>query len=57
MDKGRIRDFLKKPSVKKAGELLKLSKKPAKNNDRVANRILSFNRTFILTGVGKQSRV
>jgi hypothetical protein len=40
------KDFLKKLFVKKVGELLSLAK-PAKNNDRAANRTLPFERTFI----------
>jgi hypothetical protein len=37
VDKGRLRDFLKDPLLI---ELLNSSKQPAKNNDKVAKRIL-----------------
>jgi hypothetical protein len=39
--------FLKEPSVKKSQGTAQSEQKPAKNNDRVANRTLSLKRTFI----------
>ena len=39
--------FFKNPSVKKAGVPVQSEHKRAKNNERVANRTLSFERTFI----------
>jgi hypothetical protein len=39
--------FLKRPSAKRAGELLNLSRKPTKNNDEAAIWALPFERTFI----------
>jgi hypothetical protein len=46
MDKGRLRAFLK-TLCKKSWGIAQSEQKPAKNNDRVANRTLSFKRTPI----------
>jgi hypothetical protein len=47
MDKGRLRAFLKKTSARKAGLIAQSEQKPAKNNDRIADRTLSIKRTPI----------
>jgi len=46
--KGQLRVFLKKPPLKKKSQgTAQSEQKPAKNNDRVANRTLSLKRTLI----------
>jgi hypothetical protein len=46
MDKGKPRAFLKAPFEKTWG-ITQLEQKPAKSNDRAANRVLSFKRTSV----------
>jgi len=46
VDKGKLRAFLK-PICGKSWGVAQSEQKPAKNNDRVADRTLSFKRTFI----------
>jgi ribonuclease HI len=43
----QARGFLKRPSTKRPGELLSLSRKPAKNIDKAVYRTLSFKRAPI----------
>ena len=49
VDKGKLGAFFKKKKTpgKKRQETAQYEQKPAQNNDRVANRTLSFKRTFI----------
>jgi len=39
--------FLQRPSAKKSWGFTRPEQKPPKNNDRAANRVLSFKRTFV----------
>ena len=54
MDKSKLRAFLKDPLLKKLETYLP-EYKPPMNNDRTANRTLSFERTSTQTDTGKQS--
>jgi hypothetical protein len=42
VDKGRLRSFFKEIFCKKSWRIAQCKQKPAKNNDWVANRTLSF---------------
>ena len=48
--------FLKKTICHKSWRTAQSEQKPAKNNDRAANRTLSFKRTTISNGAAKQSQ-
>jgi hypothetical protein len=54
LGKGTLRALLKDPLLK---EKENCSKQIPANNDRVANRTLSFTRTFVYREAGKQSEV
>jgi len=54
LGKGMLRASLKDPLLKEKGNC---SEQIPANNDRVANRTLSFTRTFIYREAGKQSEV
>jgi hypothetical protein len=45
VDIDRLRALLKNPLHKKSWGIAQSEQKPAKNNDRVANRTLTFKRT------------
>jgi hypothetical protein len=55
LGKGTLRALLKDHLLKEKGNCSKQI--PAADNDRVVNRTLSFTRTPVLTGAGKQSEV
>jgi len=54
LGKGMLRALLKDPLLKEKGNC---SEQIPANNDRVANRTLSFTRTFIYREAGKQSEM
>jgi hypothetical protein len=54
LGKGTLRVLLKDPLLKEKGNC---SEQIPANNDSVVNRTLSFTRTPVLTGAGKQSEV
>jgi hypothetical protein len=55
MDKGRLKALLKNRLLKGWG-ITQLEHKPAKNNDRVANRTLTFKRTLLKLGLVESPR-
>jgi len=54
LGKGMLRVLLKDPLLKEKGNC---SEQIPDNNDRVANRTLSFTRTFVYREAGKQAEV